>query len=50
MKRIYVMSYPTVLNGTRKIKLKEFKRKGILYYLYITIMRFIYDTVEVVEE
>lgn len=50
MKRIYVMSYPAVLNGTYKVKLREFNKKGIMYYLYVLIMRIKYDYVDIVEE
>lgn len=50
MKRIYVMSYPSILNGTYKVKLREFKKKGIRYYLYVLIMRIKYDYVDIVEE
>jgi len=49
-KRIYVMSYPMVLNGTYKVKLRMFKKKGISYYLYVFIMRIKYDYVDIVEE
>lgn len=50
MKFIYVMSYPSILNGTYKIKLRIFKKKGIKFWLYVTIMRFKYDYVDIVEE
>lgn len=50
MKIVYVMCSNTVLNGTQNIKIKEFKKKGLKYYLYVFIMRFIYDNVDVVEE
>ena len=50
MKYIFVMSYPKILNGTFKVKLKMFKRKGIKFWLYVTIMRFRYDYVDIVEE
>lgn len=49
-RRIYVMSYPMVLNGTYKVRLRMFKKKGIRYYLYVLIMRIKYDYVEIVEE
>jgi hypothetical protein len=49
-RRIYVMSYPSVLNGTYKVKLREFNKKGIRYYLYVLIMRIKYDYVDIVEE
>ena len=49
-RRIYVMSYPIVLNGTYKVKLRMFKKKGIRYYLYVLIMRIKYDYVDIVEE
>ena len=49
-KYIYVMNYPMVLNGTYKVKLRMFKKKGIRYYLYVLIMRIKYDYVDIVEE
>lgn len=50
MKFIYVMSYPSILNGTYKVKLRIFKKKGIRCYLYVLIMRIKYDYVDIVEE
>lgn len=50
MKFIYVMSYPSILNGTYKIKLRIFKKKNIKFWIYVTIMRFKYDYVDIVEE
>lgn len=50
MKRIYVMSYPAIQNGTFKVKLRTFKKKDIKFWLYVTIMRIKYDYVDIVEE
>lgn len=50
MKIVYVMCSNTVLNGTQNIKLKIFEKKGVRYYLYVFIMRFIYDNVDIYEE
>lgn len=50
MKKIYVMSYPKILNGTFKVKLKIFKKKGIKFWIYVLIMKIKYDYVDIVEE
>jgi len=49
-RRIYVMSYPMVLNGTYEVKLRMFKKRGIKFWIYVTIMRIKYDYVDIVEE
>lgn len=47
---IYVMCYNTVLNGTQNIKLRIFRMKGVRYYLYVFLMRLIYDNIDIYEE